>query len=249
MSSQSSPVHPPATDPPLPAAHATRARAALAWAVLAPLALVMVGAHAGATPVRGSVALPPVTGAPAAPARRDHYWNVWAELLDPTPPRVSPEREVTVVLTGEGSPRSRGCSYLIEGGQLLPRTLVAQANSRISLENRDGTAHEVFSEALPVITPLRTAPGRAREIAVPGPGRWDLQDRQYPQLAGHLVAVPDLVACASVNPRGEWRFADVAAGTYTLRVYRAGTEAHSAPLTIGAHSREIVVDPILLTGN
>ena len=250
MPSQFSPVHPPATDPPRRAAPAIRVRPVLAWALVSALALAIVGTHASATPVRGTVALPPnAAGSSTAPARRDHYWNVWAELLDPAPARVSTEREVTIVLTGEGSPRSQGCSYLIEGGQFLPRTLVAQANSRISLENRDGTAHEVCSEALPAITPLRTAPGRAREIAVPDAGRWDLRDRQYPQVGGHLVAVPDLVSCATVSPRGEWRFAEVAAGTYTLRVYRAGEEAHSAPLTVGAHSRELVVDPILLTGN
>jgi hypothetical protein len=228
---------------------------ALIITVVVAVTVVLTSAppRAAAVPVRGLVGLPrgDAAAAPdsATPALRDHYWNVWAELLDPAPPRVAPEREVSVVLTGDGSPRARGCSYLIEGGDLLPRTLVVQANSRVSLENRDGTAHEIFSDTLTSLTPLRTAAGRAREIAVPDPGQWDLRDRQYPQLAGHLVAVPDLVACASVNPRGEWRFADVAAGTYVLKVYRAGQEAHAAPLTVAAHAREVVVDPILLTGN
>ncbi|MCB9629378.1 MAG: hypothetical protein H6725_18585 [Sandaracinaceae bacterium] len=220
-------------------------------AALVLLALASTTPHAAAVPVRGLVGLPRDAGTATPPpaTRRDHYWNVWAELLDPAPPRVTPEREVAVVLTGEGNPRARGCGYVIEGGDLLPRTLVVQANSRISLENRDGTAHEIYSETLPSLTPLRTAAGRAREIAVPDAGRWELRDRQYPQLEGFLVAVPDLVACASVNVRGEWRFADVPAGTYVLKVYRAGEEAHSAPLTVAANAREVIVDPILLTGN
>ena len=123
-----------------------------------------------------------------------------------------------MVLTGDANPRSRGCSYRIEGGDLFPRTLVAQANTRISLENRDGTAHRVYSDTLPGLTALRTAPGRAREVAVPDAGRWELRDREYPQLVGHLVSIPDLAACATVTPRGEWRFSDVAAGTYVRPV-------------------------------
>ena len=220
-------------------------------AALVLLAFASTIPSAAAVPVRGLVSLPRDASAAATPpaARRNHYWNVWAELLDPAPPRVTPEREVAVVLTGEGTPRARGCGYLIEGGDLLPRTLVVQANSRVSLENRDGTAHEIYSEALSSLTPLRTAAGRVREIAVPDAGRWDLRDRQYPQVAGFLVAVPDLVACANVNPRGEWRFADVPAGTYVLKVFRGGEAAHSAPLTIAANAREVIVDPILLTGN
>lgn len=220
---------------------------------LALITFALAAPRVAAVPVRGVVSLPrpPAAAAPAAGERprRDHYWNVWAELLDPAASRVPTEREVSVVLTGNANPRSRGCSYRIEGGDLLPRTLVAQANTRISLENRDGTAHRVYSDTLPGMTALRTAPGRAREVAVPDAGRWELRDREYPQLVGHLVSIPDLAACATVTPRSEWRFTDVAAGTYVLKVYRGGQEAHAAPLTVAASSREVVVEPILLTGN
>jgi len=220
---------------------------------LALIAFALAAPRVGAVPVHGIVSLPRPPAAAPAPAaervRRDHYWNVWAELLDPVAARVPTEREVSVVLTGDANPRSRGCSYRIEGGDLFPRTLVAQANTRISLENRDGTAHRVYSDTLPGLTALRTAPGRAREVAVPDAGRWELRDREYPQLVGHLVSIPDLAACATVTPRGEWRFSDVAAGTYVLKVYRAGQEAHAAPLTVAAGTREVVVEPILLTGN
>lgn len=219
---------------------------------LALISFALAAPRVAAVPVRGIVSLPrPPAAAPDAAerTRRDHYWNVWAELLDPAAARVPTEREVSVVLTGNANPRSRGCSYRIEGGDLLPRTLVAQANTRISLENRDGTAHRIYSDALPGMTALRTAPGRAREVAVPDAGSWELRDREYPQLVGHLVSIPDLVACATVTTRGEWRFTDVAAGTYVLKVYRGGREAHAAPLTVAASAREVVVEPILLTGN
>ena len=77
----------------------------------------------------------------------------------------------------------------------------------------------------------------------------ELRARDYAQLVGHRVSIPDLAACAPVTPRGEWRFRDAATGPYTLKVYRAGQEAHAAPLTVAANARDVVVEPILLTGN
>ena len=214
-------------------------------------AMLVLVPTVSAVPVHGMVALPRAPEPSAAErAQRGNYWVVWAGLLDPASPRLSAEREVTVVLTGEAAERGTGCQYRMEGGDLLPKTIVAQVGSRVPLENRDGTAHYVYSDELSGLTPLRTAPGRSRELAVPdAPGTWALHDRHYPQVSGHLVAIPDLVACASVTPRGAWRFDDVAAGDYTLKAYRGGQEVHSAPLSIAGNARDVAVDPILLTGN
>ena len=207
---------------------------------------------ARAVPVRGEVRLPP--GAPSQAAsdtagQPDHYWRVWDGELDPVRLRPNPRRETAVVLTGESSRPPVDCTYAVQGGDLMPRTFVARADTRVAIENRDGTGYHLFAEGLETFRPLRTAPGRSRELRTPAVGSWPIRDAQYAQVAGHLVTVSDLVACAHVDHRGRWVFTEVPAGEYTLRVYRDGAEAHSAEITVPSRGRGLTVDPILLTGN
>ena len=215
-------------------------------------AMLATAYSASAVPIRGQVRLPPgpqQEPTPDADGPPDHYWRVWDGELDPARLRPNPRREAAVVLTGESSRPPIDCTYAVQGGDLMPRTFVARAGTRVAIENRDGTGYHLFAEGLDTFRPLRTAPGRSRELTMPDAGAWPIRDSRYAHVGGHLVTIPDLVACAHVDHRGNWVFPDVPAGDYTLKVFRAGAEAHAAPISVPSRGRGLTVDPILLTGN
>lgn len=208
----------------------------------------VVGATALAAPIRGSVRMPSDASAPPTdegPAT--YYWKVWNGFLDPRPPRPSPARELAVVLTGGDVEAPTGCTYRIQGGDLLPKTMVVKAGTALRIENRDGCAHELQSSDIPDFAPLATAPGNARAISVPAGGPYAVSDRLYAHVRGTVHAIDDLVACAQVSPDGSYLFEGIAAGRYTLKVFRGAEEVHSAPVEV-TEGVPLQVEPIALGG-
>ncbi len=208
----------------------------------------LAGATALAAPIRGSVRIPsdastpPVQEGPAT-----YYWKVWNGFLDPRPSRPSPDRELAVVLTGGGVEAPTGCSFRIQGGDLLPKTIVIKAGSALRIENRDGCSHELQSNEIPDFAPLATAPGNVRAINVPAGGPYIVSDRLYAHVGGTVHAIEDLVACAQLSPDGSYLFEGIAAGQYTLKVFHGAEEVHSAPVEV-TEGVPLQVEPILLGG-
>lgn len=234
-----------------PESHLTRNQApARSWrAVLVGGALVaplFVVATALAIPVHGTLRVPRAPASDATEGARDHYWRAPNGQIDPGPAPLDAARETTVVLTGSVGPSNDGCRYRVAGGDLMPRTLVVKVGEAAGLTNSDPTHHNIHTEGSDTLPPTVIGPGRAREIRIGEAGSWPLRDELYRHVSGHLVAIPDLVACASVSHQGAWRFEDIPAGEYTLKVFFEGREAHSQSVSVGTRG-DVRIDPITLS--
>jgi hypothetical protein len=175
---------------------------------------------ARAVPVQGTLGLPASLG-DATPVP-DQYWEVRNGVLPTRPDRLSPRRELLVVLRGSEGAEQTGCDYGLRGGDLMPRTMVVEADSTLRITNHDATPHELHVDSLDGFTALSTAPGMARSERIPTGGPYAIADKLYPHIHGKIVAVTGLVACGTLDAHGAYRFADVAAGSYQLEVYRDG---------------------------
>ncbi len=174
---------------------------------------------------------PPPSGDEAV--ARTRYWEEWNGLVDPRPTRVDPAREIAVVLTGEGAlVEADQPPYRLHNGSLQPATVVVRVGSGFQIRNDDGCSYELFAEGLDEIGPVQTAPGNARPLTVSAAGHWPLAERNYPHVRGHLHAIADLVARATVEPSGNYTFHGVPAGSYVLHVFHGDHEVSSQPVTV-----------------
>lgn len=216
-------------------------------AVAFPAAVLAIVASASAVDVQGTLQVPSSSG--SAPARAnaessDSYWEEWNGFLDPRQSSVDVAREFAVVLVGSGS-SAPDSSFLLHGGNFAPSTMVARAGTTLRIENRDGCAHELYSD-LAGFPAMQTAPGNARTLRLTKAGHWVVRDRLYRHVQGHLHVLPNLVARAQLNGEGQFRFLGVAPGSYTLKVFRGANEVASRAITI-ADGRELTLDPIALS--
>ena len=212
---------------------------------MAGAAALLVASDAMAGPVRGALTLPGDEVNTEDEGPHPYYWNAWNGFLEPRKRTMNPRRELTVVLTGGGVPQPIGCDYRIIGGDLQPRTIVTKAGTSLRIENRDGCSHELQSEGIEGFAPLATAPGNARAIRVPSGGPHELSDRLYGHIHGWILALDDLVACATIAEDGKFEFQSVPPGDYTLRVYRCGEEVRSLPVAVTGEA-PLAIDPITL---
>jgi hypothetical protein len=215
-------------------------------AVLIGLLPVAASATALAGDVAGRLQVPSSATAPRVVAAEDgpkpFYWEEWAGYFPPAERRLDVPRELAVVLVGAGAaPES---SFLIQGGTLMPSTLVARAGTTLRLENRDGCSYELSAAGLDGFSSLQTAPGNARTVPIPQAGKWVIGDRQYTHVQAHLHVIADLVARAELNAEGRFEFKAVPAGEYTLKVFFRDRELVSSPVVVTERALEI--DPIQL---
>ncbi len=218
--------------------HRSTRRRALAVTVACLLSAFASSALAG--DIHGTLTvptdLPSITPPPASDeaAARVRYWEEWNGLIDPRPTRVDPAREIAVVLTGEGAlVEANQPPYRLHNGSLVPETVVVRVGSAFQIRNDDGCSYELFAPGLEEIAPVQTAPGNARPLTVSAAGHWPLAERNYPHVRGHLHAIPDLVARATVEPSGAYVFHGVPAGAYVLHIYHGDHEVSSQPVTVG----------------
>jgi hypothetical protein len=229
-----------------------RARAARALLMVTlPAALALVtAATAWATDVRGTLRVPPEYGRPAPESGdergRDHYWDEWNGFVAPRDPVFDPSRELAVVLTGSGAMLPDQPGFSFSQGALRPSTLVERAGATLRIENTDPVRHQLYAEGLEDLAATPVPPGGARTQALASPGSWPLRDQVHPHVRGHLHVLPDLVARAAVQRDGTFLFRNVPAGTYTLKVFHAERELHSAQVTV-PETGELAVDPIAIT--
>jgi hypothetical protein len=225
-----------------------RLRAVLSLLVLS--LAVATATTAWAVDVRGTLRAPATLGQPAPESeearRRDHYWDERNGFLDPRPYRFDPSRELAVVLTGPGPFMPEQPGFRIANGNLMPRTVVERVGATLRIHNTDPVVHQIRAEGLAGFAESPTSPGLVRTQLLETAGNWPLRDNLYAHVQGHLHVLPDLVARAVVQPDGTFLFRNVAAGTYTLKVFRGATEVHSAEVQVAA-DRELVVNPIAIT--
>ncbi len=226
----------------MPSSHRSTRR----WLVPLCLAPLLIPLSADAGEVRAKLQWPSALPEAIASAPPKAYWEEWNGLLPPAPPRFDPGRHLAVVLRGPSRDAPKGCEGALRGGGLYPETLLVRAGTELRIVNTDGTPHELFAEELEGFGPLSTAPGNARTVPVPEAGKWAVADRRFPHVRGHLVALPDLVACGQIDARGEVRFEDIQPGRYTLEVYLDGEAVLRRSLQVPAEGTLQLPDPLPL---
>jgi len=175
----------------------------------------------------------------------DHYWRVWNGAL-PEATNVGDHDDVIAVLTGKFTGPPIGCTYRFRGGALEPSTLVARTGTQVRVENRDAFTHQLDVEGLPGFTALEAGPGKARIIAVPAGGPWKLSDEIYGHVDGYLHSMRELVACASIEPSGAFRFDGVPPGPYSLRILRGSEQVAARRVTVTA-GKALQVEPLSMS--
>lgn len=213
--------------------------------VAALVGILAATASVFAVPVRGTLEGTRDLGSAATVPNQ--YWSkIRNGAVDVRDDRIDPRRELAVVLTGEGGDPV-GCDYGLDGGDLMPRTIVVKAGTTLRIVNSDGCSHELEAEGIEGFSALSTAPGNARAVPIPSAGNFALTDRLYPHISGHVHAIADLVACGTIEASGAFAFEDVPVGTYTLKVFRGDREVASAPVEVG-EAGPVTLEPISLTG-
>ena len=213
----------------------------MAWTVSRGLRLgaaaltLLAAAAAAAASVTGELDLPrdfaPPPPSAEGPAR--FYWEEANGFLETRPVRVDVQRALAVVLLGtlsEGEPPAS--DFELNGGALLPATIVAQQGTTLRITNTDACSHELFAEGVEGFAPLQTAPGNARTLPLAQAGSFAISDRSYPHVRGHLHVVENLAGRAELDAAGRFRFRNIPSGTYTLKVFYGADEIASQEVTV-----------------
>lgn len=215
-------------------------------AVAALLALGWSG-HSIASSVRGNLLLgayrpnrDPET--PAAPS----YWELENGFKEVVQDRVEAVRELAVVLLGDGAVSAGQVEVPFRGGTLLPTTIVVRTGTTLRLRNDDEIAHELHAVGLDGFSREATSPRGVRSVNLRTAGHWLLRDNLVIHVLGHLHVIDNLVAIGKVESDGRYSFTDVAAGTYTLKVFHGANEIASQAIEV-ADKKDLAIDPITLT--
>ncbi len=170
---------------------------------------------------------------PAAPerppvARRGFLDRVENQLTPVRPFAVGPH--LAVVLEGEARPQAPGQVPWELGGDSFARPLlVVPVGAEILITNTSGAPRTLIAAEDPKLVPAGAiAPRGTKSFRPAAPGAYTIGDPSVPHLRGKLlvVATPYLamVEVSSSKPElGTFQIADVAEGSYKLRVfYRDG---------------------------
>ncbi len=208
-------------------------------------AVLVAFGGASAESVEGSIRGKTGTEARSEPSPQDYYWKVWNGAL-PEQPDQDDHDDVLAVLTGKFTGPPIGCTFGFSGGGLDPSTIAARSGTTVRIENRDAFTHELSVDGLAGFTPLGSGPSKARVIPVPAGGPWQLGDRIYGHVDGHLHSMRELVACATVTPSGKFRFDNVPPGPYSLRILRGSEQVAIRRVTVPA-GKTLQVDPLTMS--
>ena len=208
-------------------------------------ALLVAFGGASAESIEGSVQGNKGKQASSDSSQQDYYWKVWNGAL-PEQHDKGDHSDVLAVLTGKFTGPPIGCKFGFRGGGLDPSTIAARSGTTVRIENGDAFTHELSVEGLAGFTPLESGPGKARAIPVPAGGPWELGDRIYGHVDGHLHSMRGLVACATVTPSGKFRFANVPPGPYSLRILRGSEQVAARRVTVPA-GKTLRIDPLRMS--
>lgn len=217
------------------------------------LALLSLGASvAWAVEVRGTLRVADSFGQTAAPSaeeeRRDRYWDEWNGFLDPRSLTFVAQRDLAVVLTGEGDLAEEQPGFEIAGGGLWPTTIVTRPGT-LEILNTDPTPHKLFAEGNDAFGVAETAPGLSRRVEGLAEGAWPVRDELYGHVRGHVHVVTDLVARATINGNGSYTFVNVPPGVYTLKIFRGAEVVHTQENVEVPDRDAFTIEPISLSGS
>lgn len=215
----------------------------------------MASGASAAAQVSGKLLAGTLTPAPV-PAGADSgpscNWELENGIKEVQPDRLDMRRELAVVLLSESVQPKPGqepprVEVAFAGGGLLPSTIVVRPGTTLLIRNDDEVAHELYAPDLQGLSAEPTSARGRRSIALKTAGSWPLRDRLLPHVHGHLHVLPDLVAIGTLDAAGQYAFADVAPGMYTLKVFQGEREVLSRPFELGPNP--LVLDPLTLGSN
>jgi hypothetical protein len=135
----------------------------------------------------------------------------------------------------------------LQDGTLSPSTIVVQKGGSLRVRNDDDFTHQLYAEGIKQFDAVETSSGQSRQLVIEDEGSFPIFDRLAPHVRGTLHVLPKVSRIANPQPDGTFKFTDVAPGSYTLKVFRGGSEVSSVTLEV-EDKRELVVDPISVDG-
>lgn len=230
-------------------------RASRHWLVGATLAVVAGASPAWAGDVRGSLTgLDSLAPSPAPEMPRGaSYWEEPNGAVDVRRPLVHPDVDLGLILTGTGiAEASQSPSLNVVGGRCRPGTLAINVNTTVRFLNQDLMSHELYAvspgqtEALPFFTRQVTPARSDRSVQFTQAGTYELRDRMQPDFRCWVVVGQGVQGrVVPLNGDNTWRTSNVAAGSYTMRVYFEGRAVSETAVTVGG-DREVAVPAINL---
>jgi hypothetical protein len=197
------------------------------------LTLLALATPALATEIRGELALGAYHPAAQESKVPTYRWELENGVKEVLPDRV-PARELAVVLTGLGAPKTpKDVTVPIRGGALLPSTVVVRTASTLVMSNVDDIGHEVYAVGLSEFSAEAIGPGAKRAINLGKAGNWPLLDSLTPHAHGHLHVIDDLITVATLTDDGKFVFTDTPAGKYTLHVFHGAQELATQTVEVG----------------
>jgi len=196
---------------------------------------------------------------PAAPlqvsGRRTSFWEEPNGAIDVRRPRALPDMDLSVVLTGaDVAEANQPVNLSVVGGRCRPGTAVVSANTVLRIQNQDWFAREFFAVAsgqsapLSTFQPEGTASRSERQVQIAQTGSYELRDRRDPLFRCFVLVGPGQGRVVSPGTDGSYRLANVAAGSYTLRVYFEGRAVGETTTTVTG-DRPVTVPPIPVSPN
>jgi hypothetical protein len=207
--------------------------------------LIAAGGKALAVEVSGKLLLATYRPEPTAPVEQAFLWEIENGVKEVTAERVEAQRELAVVLIGEGSTTlPERVEVAFSGGGLLPSTIVVRPNTTLLFRNEDEIAHELYAEGVEGFAAEGTSPRGRRSVVLKEAGTFALRDRIITHLTGYVHVMENVIAVASPDGSGQFVFPEVPAGKYTLKVLHGPSEIASQTIEVG--TRELTIDPLTL---
>lgn len=179
--------------------------------------------------VSGVVRLPAKYEAVSA-FRRPGHWRLPNKVLRTRPPAVDPREEMIVALEGPvGQATASATKLEIEDSRFTPGAIALAPGGAVTVTNRDPVMH--LLEIPEIFSGRRVSPGDTERLVFPKPGTFALQCSEVPHLVASVVVAPKQ-AFATPNAKGEFRFAAIPSGAYKLRVWYAGKDIHTQPVSV-----------------
>ncbi|MGA2135071.1 MAG: carboxypeptidase regulatory-like domain-containing protein [Bryobacteraceae bacterium] len=130
-------------------------------------------------------------------------------------------------------------SYVMDQKQLLfaPHILAVQAGTTVEFLNSDKVAHNIFWPSVSgnkkLTHNMGTWPsGEKRAWKFDAPGIVPLLCNVHPEMSGFIVVAPTPYF-AETDAEGNFKIADVPAGSYTVIAWHEGSKTQSKPVTVG----------------
>lgn len=185
--------------------------------------------------------------AEAKPPRAACNWELENGVKEVKKDRVVADRELAVVLVGDGASKAPTTLEVeVLGGELMPSTVALRAGTTLRIRNADEIGHALFAEGLDGFSAEASSPGGVRAVNLQKAGHWNIVDKLVAHAHAHLHVLPDIVALAKVESNGSFAFSGVTPGKYTLKVFRGEHEILTKPVEV-SNDKTLTLDPLTFT--